>query len=70
MKELKIEQMESLSGGRSLWGCVGQVASGMEVLGTLAAVGIFTMTPLGWGFLALCSVSLIASVIDNPTACD
>jgi len=71
MKELTLEQMETLQpGGSKLLDCVSQVTSGMSLLGGLAAIGIYTLTPVGWGLLALSAVGFIAAVASNPSACD
>lgn len=71
MKKLTLEQMETLGpGGNKLLDCVSQVTSGMSLLGSLAAIGIFTMTPIGWGILGLSAIGFAAAVISNPTACD
>jgi hypothetical protein len=71
MKELTLEQMETLQpGGSKVLDCVSQIASGMSLLGGLAAIGIFAITPVGWGLLALSAVGFVASVASNPTACD
>lgn len=72
MKELTLEQMENLQpgGGSRFWSCVSSVTGGMGVLGGLAAIGIYAMTPVGWGLLALSAISLAAGVISDPTACD
>lgn len=48
MKKLTLEQTKALeSGGSKLLDCVSQVTSGMSLLGSVAAIGIFTMTPIG-----------------------
>jgi len=70
MKEMTYEQLENLQGGKINWSCISQVASGMEVLGTLAAIGILSLSPLGWGLFAFTATSFISGVIANPTACD
>jgi len=70
MKKMSFEQLETISGGTINWDCTAQVATGMEVLVTLAAIGIYALSPIGWACFALSAVSLVSSVISNPTACD
>jgi hypothetical protein len=69
MKTLSLEQMEGVKGGK-FWSCVGQVAGGMGVLATVASIGIFAITPIGWGFFAFAAISLTADMIADPNACD
>lgn len=70
MKEMTIEQLEAISAGKIAWACVGQVATGIEVLATVAAIGILAISPLGWACFALSAISFTSSVIADPTACD
>lgn len=70
MKELNYDQMEQVSGDLKFWSCLSQVTGGIGVLGTVAAIGIFAMTPIGWGAFALSAISLVAGVASDPTACD
>lgn len=70
MKKISLEQLEAVSAGKIRWACIGQVATGVEVLATVAAIGIFAITPLGWFCFAASAISLTSSVIADPTACD
>lgn len=72
MKKLNYEQMEMVHGGSltSAFACVSQVAGGIGVLGSLAAIGIFAITPIGWGLFALSAISLVAGVASDSRACD
>jgi hypothetical protein len=70
MKKIPIEQLETISAGKITWACVGQVATGVEVLATVAAIGVLAISPLGWFCFALSAISLTSSVIADPTACD
>jgi hypothetical protein len=69
MKTLNFEQMEFVHGGKFL-ACVSQVAGGMSVLTTLAAIGSFALGPVGWFAFGLGAISLVAGVIADPSACD
>jgi hypothetical protein len=69
MKTLSFEQMEVVSGSKFSWACLGQVGSGMEVLGSVAL--LLTVTnPIGWGLLFFGAVGLAATIISDPHACD
>ncbi len=70
MKELNDGQMEQVIGDSKFWSCLSQVTGGMGVLASVAAIGIFAMTPVGWGVFALSAISLAAGVAADPTACD
>lgn len=72
MKKMNYEQMGNVSGGslRSALHCSAQIVGGIGVLGSLAAIGIYTTTPIGWGLFALSAIALIADVAADPTACD
>ena len=72
MKTLTIEQMENvLAGGlRKALTCVSQVAGGIGVLTTIAAIGSFALGPIGWFAFGLGALSLAASAIADPYACD
>ncbi len=70
MKKLSLEQMESITASKFSWSCLGQVAGGMGVLGTIAGIGIFAMGPIAWGCFALASVALAADMAADPYACD
>lgn len=61
--------MEEVNAG-SILACVSQVSGGMTLLGSLAAIGIFSMTPVGWGLMVLGAISLVTGVAADPTACD
>ncbi len=69
MKELNFDQMEDVYAGGAA-ACISQVAGGMGVLWTLAAIGSFAIGPIGWITLGFSAVSLISGVIADPTACD
>lgn len=69
MKKLTFEQMESITGSKFKWACLGQVADGMGFLGSLALV-LTVSNPIGWGLLTLSAVGVVASNIADPTACD
>jgi hypothetical protein len=69
MKTLSLEQMERVKGGK-FFACLGQVAGGMGVLGTVASIGIWSLGPVGWGIFALSAIALAADVAADPTACD
>ncbi len=63
--------METLQpAGSDVLDCISQVASGMSLLGSVAAIGIFAMTPIGWGILGLSAIGFAAALVSNPTACD
>jgi hypothetical protein len=70
MKELKLTQMENIYAGADTWACISQVAGGMSVLITLAAIGSFALGPVGWLAFGLGATSLVAGAIADPTACD
>ena len=71
MKTLTIEQMELIQGGsRKALACISQVAGGMSTLFTIAAIGSFALGPVGWFAFGLSAISLGASVIADPGACD
>jgi hypothetical protein len=72
MKTLTIEQMEEIQGGtmKKTLSCISQVAGGMGVLTTVAAIGAFALGPIGWFAFGLSAISLAASAIADPYACD
>ena len=69
MKTLNFEQMESITGSKFKWNCLGQIGSGMETLGSVAFL-LSASNPIGWGILAFGVVGLVASAIADPSACD
>jgi hypothetical protein len=69
MKKLSFEQMESITGSKFKWACLGQVSDGIGFLGSLAFV-LTVSNPIGWGLLAFSAVGLVAANIADPTACD
>jgi hypothetical protein len=69
MKKLNLEQMENVNGGKFL-ACLGQVAGGMGVLGTVASIGIWSLGPVGWVVFGLGAVALAADMAADPYACD
>jgi hypothetical protein len=70
MKELVFDEMEAVRGGFNLWACIGNTASGMGVLSSVAFVATFTTNPIGLGLLALSAISLFAGSVADPDACD
>jgi hypothetical protein len=72
MKTLTFEQMENVMAGdmRKALTCASQVAGGMSTLFTIAAIGSFALGPVGWIAFGLGAISLGASVIADPYACD
>jgi hypothetical protein len=69
MKQLSIEQMETVYGAKVNWTCISQVADGMGFLGSLAFC-LAASNPIGWGLLAISAVGVIASNVADPSACD
>jgi hypothetical protein len=69
MKTLNFEQMESVTGSKFRWSCLGQVASGMEILGSVALL-LTASNPIGWGILAVGAIGFAATGISDPYACD
>lgn len=69
MKKLTFNEMEKVKAG-SILACISQVSGGMTLLGSLAAIGLFSMTPVGWGLMVLGAISLATGVAADPTACD
>jgi hypothetical protein len=61
--------MENINGSKFRLNCLGQVGSGMEVLGSLAFL-LAASNPIGWGLLALGAIGLAATAISDPYACD
>ncbi len=68
MKTLSYDQMESVSGSKFL-ACLGQVSTGIEVLGSVAFLLSFS-NPIGWGLLIFGGIGLIATTAADPHACD
>ncbi len=69
MKTLTFEQMETVSGSKFNWACLGQVGSGMELLGSVAFL-LTASNPIGWGILAIGAIGLAATAISDPYACE
>lgn len=69
MKELTLTEMQSLEAGSRVFACISQVSGGMSVLATVAAIGIFSIGPIGWAAFGLGAVSLISGAIADPYAC-
>lgn len=63
MKNLEMNQMESLQGG-TIADCVAGVASGVGFIGSVAGVAA-AATPLGWAFLGVAAVGVVASGWDG-----
>jgi hypothetical protein len=70
MKELVFDEMEAVRGGFNLWACIGNTASGIGFLGSVAFVATFATNPIGVGLLILSGVSLLGGSIADPDACD
>jgi hypothetical protein len=70
MKKLTFEQMESISGSKFSWYCLGHIAGGMDVLWSTAAMLAFGCSPVGLIILGFGAISLIAGGVADPTACD
>ena len=72
MKTLTLNQMENITAGslKKTLTCVSQVAGGMDVLWSAAAVITFGATPVGLIILGFGVASFIASAVADPNACD
>jgi len=68
MKTLTIKQMEEVRAG-SFWSCLGQVGTGMELLGS-AALFLTAINPISAGLLVIGAVGFLSTVISDPYACD
>ena len=72
MKTLNFEQMEMVQAGglKKTLACISQVAGGMDVLWSAAAILAFGLTPVGLLLFGFGAVSLLAGAASDPTACD
>jgi hypothetical protein len=61
--------MEGTNAGRINFACIGQVATGMETIGSIALL-LSISNPIGWGLLAIGAIGLAATIAADPTACD
>ena len=72
MKTLNFEQMEMVQAGglKKTLACISQVAGGMDVLWSAAAILAFGLTPISVILLSFGAISLISGAASDPTACD